>query len=227
MENHIKFETLPSVLRVYLEKTNCSGKEKIEKVRIKQKGLFNVNGKRWTKITANQTFDVKNREFVWKAKAGFLHVTDRYVRHKGTLIVRLFNLIKIAKAEGPEVDQGEALRFLTEMIWFPTELTRNYMGWSSVTDFCCRATMLIPSGSVEADFCFGENKLLDKITARRYREHKGGFELCNWEISNFEFKVFNDILIPYRAHVYWQPESGAFCYYKLEITDVRYDKFVY
>ena len=217
------FKKLPLSMRRYLKKTQVIGHEEIKSVQLKQRGLFNINGKKWTKMTANQNFNVSIQEFVWQAKAGFFSVVDQYVKGKGRLRVKLFGFLKIAEVSGQEMDQGEALRYLTESIWFPTAFISNDIEWKAITDSIAEATISYGDNhSASAQFHFGRDDLITTITAKRYREVKGKFVLADWRIDNLEYKTFNELLIPYKAHVSWMLEEGEFCYYKLELTELNY-----
>ena len=217
-ENEIA--SLPIPVKRYLRLSNIIGKNKIKTVRLKQKGLFNVNGKKWTKMTAEQYFNVDSKEFVWIAKAGIISVVDQIVEDIGSLKVKLFRLIKVGEAKGNEIDQGENLRFLSEIIWFPSAFTNPYLVWDEIDDITSQATITYGNNKATAKFHFKSNGEIEKITAKRFREIKGNYELNDWEISNLKYKEFNSIIIPYKANVIWKLDTGDLCYYKFKITDI-------
>lgn len=215
---------LPVQMRQYLNCTKVSGKPWIRQVYLEQKGLFNVNGKRWMNMSARQWINLEKNEFVWKAKAGIFRVTDQYIDGKGKLTPRLFGLIKLGEAKGPEVDQGEALRFLTELIWYPTFACAPAIRWEEVSRHSCKASFTMRNKHpVIAYFHFNDQFLIERITAKRYREVNGRFELNDWEINHLEYRDFNTILVPHKAHVNWKLPEGELCYYKLEMTRLQYE----
>ncbi len=216
-------KSLPESLRNYLEHTSATGSQPVKQVYLEQKGLFNINGKRWVRMKARQWVDLEKHEFTWKAKAGFFRVTDHYMDGKGKLTPRLFGLIKLGEATGPEMDEGEAQRFLTELIWYPAFACSPSIAWEAAGENTCRATLADRHGlRVSALFHFNDQFLLEGITAKRYREVSGSFDLNDWEISHLEYKTFNGILIPYKAHVTWKLPEKDLCYYKLEVTKLEY-----
>lgn len=218
-----EINSLPAPVQNYLELTGIIGKEKIKTVRLKQKGLFNINGKKWTSMNAEQYFSVESKEFIWKARSGIISVVDQFVQGIGNLKVKLFGVIKLGESKGIEIDQGEILRFLTEIIWFPSAFTADYICWDAIDDNTSKATISCGKNSASANFHFTSSGEIEKITAKRYREVKGDFELNDWEISNLEYKEYHGITLPYKAHVTWKLESGDLCYYKFEITGIAYN----
>ena len=117
-EDDIKI--LPEPVQRYFRYTNTIGTEEIKTVKLKQGGYFRPKeNKKWMAIKAEQYFNIESVEFIWEGKVSVITAVDKLINGKGSLTVKLFGFIKIAKAEGPEADQGEALRFLAECIWFP------------------------------------------------------------------------------------------------------------
>jgi hypothetical protein len=214
---------LPYPVQQYLRRTGALGSNMVNTVFLKQRGLFKVNGKQWKPIKARQWVNIPNCEFTWKARLGVVRVVDEYKNGKGRLAVSLLNLVKLSVLKGKEMDAGELHRFLTEIIWYPTAFSAPYISWKSVNDFAAEATLTLKQLVVSATFHFNQHYKITSITARRYRETNGRFELANWEIDNLEYTTFNSISLPYKAHVNWNLPEGAQCYYKLEITDISYN----
>ncbi len=217
-------ERLPAVVQNYLRYTGIIGKERAKSVRLKQGGGFRLKpGQSYKRMKAVQYYDVDAMEFFWQGKVNIITATDRFLAGKGDLTVKLLGFIKVAYAEGPEVDQGEMLRFLTEGVWFPSVFVNSYIRWQAVGARAARATITQNNLSVSATFYFNEKNQVERITARRYMETDGKFKLADWEILAGEYKMFNGVLIPARADVIWKLDSGDFCYYKLEIYDIEYN----
>lgn len=217
-------QNLPSCVRNYLFATDVVGMEKIEHVHLKQEGLFNVNEKKWTRLKARQSVDVKKCNFTWKAKAGPIRVTDQFIDGTGALTVKLLGLIRLGRARGKEVDQGEISRFLAEMIWYPTAFAEDYIEWKQIDDSIAEATMRYAlNEKTSLQFRFDKENLIASITGKRYREHKGTFHLGDWKIAGFQYAVFNEIKIPYKAEVGWEINGELLPYYKLELTEIKYN----
>ncbi len=215
--------TLPQAIQNYIEYTEVLGKEKVEIANIKQVGALKVNGK-WTKFKARQRFDFVNKSFVWKAKVGVVKVTDQYVDEKGLLQVKLFGLIQLVKEIGEEINQGEVLRLLSEMIWFPSSLLSSYINWEEIDKNTVRATIVYGNKHASADFSFEDNGKLLFVRAKRYKETKGNYTLVDWEVGNFEYKKIDGNLLPYKGEVMWKLNGEDDCYCKVEIVEVEINK---
>lgn len=215
---------LPGPVQKYLKFTGIIGKKEIKTVELKQEGFFRskIDGK-WILMTAIQYINADSMGFIWKAKASIVRVLDQFVNGQGKLKVKLFGLFTVSTVSGPEIDQGEALRFLAEIIWFPSAFTKEYLKWDEVDNSSSDVTLFYNNQKTTARFYFRESGEIDKITAKRYREVKGKFSLDEWIISNLEYKSFAGIIIPYKAHVSWKLKDRDFCYDKFELTEVSFN----
>ena len=78
--------------------------------------------------------------------------------------------------------------------------------------------------SVSATFHFNEEGEVTSITAERYREVDRKFALENWEGQIVEYKTFNGVIIPNKVNITWKLKTGYFCYDKVKIIDIEYNK---
>ncbi len=217
-------KSLPEVIQNYLHYTGIIGKEKIRTVRLRQQGGFRLKpGEDFKTMSAVQYFNVDDIEFYWRGKVSVVTATDRFLGGKGDLTVRLLDLIKVSYADGPEVDQGEILRFLAEGVWFPSVFVNDYIRWEALGERSARATIVQNGLSASADFYFNDQYQVSKIIANRYMEKDGTFKMAVWEIRIKRYTEFNGIRIPQESHVIWKLEEGDFCWYKPEIQDIEYN----
>ena len=221
-EENIK--NLPKPVQRYFRYTKTISREEIKTVKLKQGGYFRPkqDGK-WMPIKAEQYFNIDSVEFIWKGKVSFITAVDKLINGEGSLTIRFFGLIKLAKAEGPEVNQGEALRFLAECIWFPSAFLKDYIKWEAIDDTSAKATIKHRNINASAIFSFDESGAVTKINAKRYYEESGNYKLEDWEISNFEYKEFSGFNLPYKGDVTWKLEKGDYCYDRIEIVDIEFN----
>ncbi|WP_202319023.1 DUF6544 family protein [Archaeoglobus neptunius] len=223
-------EGLPEPVQRYLKYTQIIGKEKIKTVRLKQGGYFRTNeNQKWMPIKAEQYFNADSVEFVWIAKVRILpfvsiFAKDEFIDGKGNLEVKLLGLVKVADAKGYEVDNGEILRFLAECIWFPSAFLNDYIRWEAINSSSAKATINYKGTEASAIFHFNEKGEVTKITAKRYREVDGRFVLEDWEGLIAEYREFNGVIIPNKVNIVWKLKTGDFCYDKIEITDIEYNR---
>lgn len=212
---------LPEVVQNYLRFTNIIGKEKIKTVRLKQGGDFRLKpDQNFKTMTAEQYFNVDSIEFYWQGKVNIITAADKFIGGKGNMKVKLFGLIKVAEEEGPEIDQGEILRFLAEGVWFPSVFLNDYISWEALDDHSARATITYKDLSASAIFHFNAKNEIEKITAKRYMGKSG---LKDWEIRILEYKEFHGVRIPGKSEVLWKLSDGDFCWYKPVIFDIEYN----
>ncbi len=222
LEDDLK--SLPQVVQNYLRYTGIIGKEKVKTVRLKQGGGFRLKPHQDFKtMKAVQYFNVDEMKFYWQGKVDMVTATDRFIGGKGDLTVKLLGFIKVAYADGAEVDQGGILRFLAEGVWFPSVFLNDYITWESLDSHTAKATITCDSLSASATFYFNEKNQIERITAKRYMEKDGTFELADWEIIIKEYKAFNGVMIPNKSDVIWNLDGGDFCYYKPEIYEIEYN----
>ena len=223
-------EGLPEPVQRYLRYTQIIGKEKIKTVRLKQGGYFRMKeNQKWMPIKAEQYFNVNSVEFIWIAKVRVaplvsIYAKDEFIEGKGNLVVKLLGLIKVVDAKGYEVDHGELMRFLAECIWFPSAFLSDYIRWEAIDNGSAKATISYKGINASAIFHFNEKGEVTKITAKRYREVNGKFALEDWEGQIVEYKTFNGVIIPNKVNIIWKLKTGDFCYDKVEIIDIEYNK---
>ena len=223
-------EGLPHSVQNWLEYSQVIGKERIKTVYLKQKGLMRTteDGK-WMPAEAEQYFRVDEPGFIWTAKikiapAIYLAGRDKYYEGKGHMLIKLLSLIPFADSRGEEIDQGTLLRYMAEMPWFPTAALSNYIKWEEVDSNRARATMSYGGVTASGVYEFNEKGELVSFTANRYREVNGRYVLQDWGGLTREYREFNSIKIPNKTDVVWKPETGDFTWYKLEITEIEYNK---
>jgi hypothetical protein len=115
---------LPPLVRAFAER-NGGRRDGPLVVRMKQKAEMRLKpGARFFALTATQDSGTRVPGFVWDARGRMawvapLRVLDAYAAGAGQLEVRIAGAIPVARALGPEVDKGEAIRFLAELPWNP------------------------------------------------------------------------------------------------------------
>jgi hypothetical protein len=227
--------SLPEPVKRWLRYSEVIGKEKVVTVRLKQKGFFRMKAdKDWMPFDAEEYYTVNEPAFVWHVKmqmAPFFYVTgkDRYFDGKGNMLIKLASIVTVADGKGSKIDQGSLLRFLNEMMWFPSAALSYYINWEVVDKNSARATMTCGDITASAVFEFDGKGAVVNMTADRYCDNGDGkFSLEKWATPIEGYKRINNILIPYKGSGVWKLKSGDFEYIKLEVTDIEYNNpFLY
>ena len=113
------------------------------------------------------------------------------------------------------------LRFLGEIVWFPSAALSDTITWEAIDARSARATMRYGGASASAVFAFGDDGRFTSLTARRYMSADGGARLETWVIPVTEWRAVRGIDMPVRGNAVWKLAAGDFDYYRWEITDVE------
>ncbi len=119
-------ESLPPPVQPYLSYTGVVGRPIARTVHLAQSGRMRLGpGQPWLSLRAKQYHSVQPPGFVWDGavRAGPVAIgraRDMYVDGKGSMLVKALSLFGVVDAQGEEIDQGAMMRYLSEMVWFPT-----------------------------------------------------------------------------------------------------------
>ena len=109
-----------------------------------------------------------------------LRVEDKYANCHGSMHGRLAGIKTIFDARGEKLDQGSMLRYLNEVMWFPTAYLGENMRWEGVDDKSAKVRFSDGGREVEANLHFDKEGRLENFTAKRYREVNGEYWLDTW-----------------------------------------------
>ena len=221
---------LPSVVQRWLKRANIVGKERIYTVQLYQKGKMRTTPhSAWMPVEAQQYFTTDPPGFIWIADVKMmpmLHLSgrDKFVNGKGNMLIKALSLLTVADAKGAETDQGTALRYLAEIIWFPTAALNHYIHWEEIDASSAKATLTYDDRTVSGIFYFNSDSDMIAFEADRYYDRKGGATLEKWHIESTEYGERNGIRMPVASEVTWKLKEGDFTWYKLEIPNVIYNQ---
>ena len=169
---------------------------------LKQKGSFRTKeGQKWLPLVAEQYYTVQPPAFLWHGvikQNPLLSISarDRFSDGHGSLLVKLLCLVTLVDARGPEADQGELLRYLSEIVWFPTAWLADYIEWQAIDAQSARATIQHRGVTASAVLFFNGQDQLMRMIAQRYRLVNGKCVLEQWETLGGEYKEVNGMYIP-------------------------------
>jgi hypothetical protein len=223
-------EGLPEPVSGYLKCMQIVGKEKTVTCRLKQRGLIRTQPNQgWMPFTAEEYFSVEPPGFLWHAKARFallplLHARDIYTEGKGNMLISFLSMIPVVNAYGKELDQGALLRFLGEMVWFPSAFLSDYIEWEAINSSSARARITSGEESASALFRFDKEDEIVEFITERYRSTNGKFSLDKYSTLLKDYKEINGIRVPTLVEAMWKLESGEFRYFKCRLTRIDYNK---
>jgi hypothetical protein len=219
-------EQLPLPVQRWLRYSRVIGTMRPTTMRLRQQGEFDL-GRGWMPFNAEQYFTIDPPAFVWKASfrmAPMVSVVgrDRYCEGVGSLDMRVLSLVPVAKKVGGGLNQGDLLRFLGEMQWFPAAALSEYIKWEALDATSARATMSFGGISAPMTFVFGEDGRLLEERATRYNDARGRNEV--WVNRNDEDREFGRVVVPAVGEARWEYASGPFPYIRWRITTVEQDR---
>ncbi|MGB3716927.1 MAG: DUF6544 family protein [Candidatus Promineifilaceae bacterium] len=220
---------LPEPVRRYMRTSQIIGKARVQAVRLKQKGFMRMNpDQRWIPLTAEEYYTVDPPAFIWYGRARimplvFFEAVDRYSGGSGNMMAKLLSFIKVVDASGIEMDQGAMMRYLNEMMWFPTALLGDSIHWEPIDDNSARAVFSNDDKSVSAEFHFDELGRITNFIADRYRSVGKEWVLEKWSTPVSTFAEWNGLMLPVTGEAYWHLDTGDFSYIKIEIVDLEYN----
>jgi hypothetical protein len=222
---------LPPIVVKWLTHSGVVGKEKINTVRLKQKGELKTtpNGK-WMPFTATQYFTVTEPAFVWTTEVQMMSLVnltgrDKYEKGHGEMAIKLLSLYKVAYGHDNEkINSATMLRYLAETSWFPTAALSEYIQWDAVDSLSAKATLTDNGLSVSGIFKFNQQGDMVAFTAARYYGTADNAVQENWVVQTEDWKNFSGIRIPYKSSVTWKLKTGDFNWAKMEVTDLEFNK---
>ena len=223
---------LPGPVSNWLIQSGAFFKEPTHFVHLQQQGVMRTTPtESWLPLKAEQYFTVDKPAFIWNAKvkaAGPLYIVarDKYENGKGNMLIRFLSLVSMSNAKGKEIDQGSLVRFLAEIIWFPSAALNPYIKWKAVNSQSAIAVMSYNGVTAQGLFTFNDRGEVMAFDSERYMENKDNYTLEPWHITNLKFEERNGIRIPVESEITWKLKEGDFTWCKLQVTDIEYNEFV-
>lgn len=223
-------QELPDPVKRYLVYTGVVGKPIVQTVRLKQAGKIRKDTKQaWMNFEAKEYYSVSSPGFVWIAYMIFfgcplIRVRDYYLEGKGNILVKVYSLFTVANSEGKEMDQGAMMRYLNEMMWFPSAFLGNNVSFESIDANSARVTLTDMGKSVTATMYFDDEGKLTNFIAPRYRDiGNDKFELETWSTPIREYGEFEGLKLPLKGAGIWNLKEGDLEYIDVTVTELKYN----
>lgn len=221
--------SLPGPVRRWLEAAGVVGQPRACTVRLRQRGELRTQASGpWMAATATQFFTVQPPAFLWQVETGFYGVLpvsgrDRLRHGRGEMEIKAASLLSVVNARGDTIDQGTLLRFLGELVWFPSAALAPYLEWEAIDDRSARATMRQGAASVSATFEFNPSGQFVRLSAHRYLGGEADAALTPWTVTAHAWARWQGIEVPSRGEVTWELPAGPFTYYRWQIEALAFD----
>ena len=217
---------LPEPVERWLRCSGIVGTIRPRAIRLRQRGEFRLEGRRWMPFEAEEYFTTNPPGFVWAVRMQMFPLVsvsgrDQYRDGEGALTMRLLSMLPVANKSGGDLNQGALLRFLNEMMWFPAAVLSPYIDWEERDAGSAVATMSWGGVTAQAAFFFDSGGRLTNMVAERYNDTRDGFE--TWSTPLSTYAVFDGIRVPVAGEGVWKYAAEDFPYIRLHITHLEYD----
>jgi hypothetical protein len=218
---------LPEPVQRWLRWAGVVGRERVSTVRMEQRGEFRLGEDRdWIPFTATQHYTTNPPGFLWSVELELMPLVtvsgrDGYRNGEGSIEMRVLSLVPVASKTGGGLNQGAALRYLNEIMWFPTAALSEQITWEPVDATSARAVFRDGDLTVSTIFVFDAEGKITTMTADRYNDEKD--DILPWSTPIEAWGEFDGLRIPVKGQGVWAYPTGDFTYIRLEITDIAYD----
>jgi hypothetical protein len=194
----------------------------IRAVRLTERGeMRSAPNARWTEFTAEMEIDATRSNSRWDARLGggmrWFGVTDAFEGGHGRLAIRVGG-VTVKKYAGPDFDKGELQRYLASMALCPPMLLNHpSLTW---TDAGNGALWLRDSVASEAAVALeiGGDGCPSGGHGLRPRAMGNASLDTPWRVAAGGFHESEGLRVPGSTEAWWDPDDGAFLYYRSEIT---------
>jgi len=214
---------LPEPVQRYFKHVLKEGQSYVSYVRLTHDGEFKMGlDKKWTKIKGEQYFTTEKPGYIWKGTTSLATACDLYMSDKGRLIVTLLSLIKVVDGQGEVFDEGEFQRWVSESVWFPTNLLPSKkLHWLAIDENTAKLIINYNELSVSFLVSFNNKGEITQMETTRFME-KDKKEI--WICKMADYKNMNGILIPTTAEALWKLDKGEFSYARFNVLKIEYNK---
>ena len=219
---------LPTLVQRYLDRVVSPDAPLAGQVLLRQTGeMFRKPGARAMHFTATERLAVDRVAFSWVARFRIapllsLVVRDGYAHGRGMLNVRALGF-SLQTRSGPEVDVGEAYRYLAELPWVPYALAANQdLEWRHVDERTVDVATAVgdrrPAVRIEFD---AAGDIVRCSADGRPRDADGSSVPTRWGGELSQYTPLDGMRIPTYGEVYWDLAEGRFVYWRGHITAAR------
>jgi hypothetical protein len=219
---------LPEPVQRYLRYTGIVGKPLVRTVYLRQQGRVRLAGQWWIPLRAQEWFSAQPPGFVWDATMRVAGIPvgrarDMYQGGQGRMLIKAASLVTVADAGGEEMDQGSMMRYLSELMWFPSALLEDNISFRAIDATSARVTLTDQGKTATATLFFDSAGRLTNFVARRYAIAGKSRDLRTWSAPVSSYGEFEGLKLPVRVKAVWKLTEGDREDIDVTITDLRYN----
>lgn len=196
---------LPEAARRYLEHAIAPRTKLARAVRCRMHGEIKLH--RWLPFKAEQVI-VWDRGFIWQATVRMtgtpIRGFDRLVDGQGAMRWKLFGLIPVLTASGPDITRSAAGRVAGEAVWIPSVLCGDNVSWPASGASQLQVKFTTHGETSELELQIDDNGRLRTAKLPRWGDPgNGGFRYVDFGVIVEEETTFGGYTIPNRFRAGW------------------------
>jgi hypothetical protein len=215
-------------VRRYLGHAIAPGTQLARAVRLHMHGEIKLQ--RWLPFTAEQVI-VWDRGFIWRASVRMFGLpvrgSDRLVDGQGAMRWKLFGLIPVVTASGPDITRSAAGRVAGEAVWLPSVLCGHDVSWVAADSGPLRARFKTHGETLQLELVTDDRGRLGTISLPRWGNPEGAeFHYVNFGAIVESENTFGGYTIPTRLRAGWHFGTDRFEsegeFFRATIDDATY-----
>jgi len=197
-------------------------------VRLRMHGEIKLQ--RWLPFKAEEVI-VWERGFIWRATVRMFNMPirgfDRLIDGEGVMRWKLFGILPVVTASGPDVTRSGAGRINVESIWLPSVLCGDDVSWTTPDSSHLHARFIAHADTADLEFAVNENGQLETVKLARWGNPEGDeFHYVDFGAIVEEEKTFGGYTIPARLRIGWYFGTDRFEsegeFFRATIDDATY-----
>jgi hypothetical protein len=218
---------LPEAAQRYLAHAIAGGTPLASAVRLRMHGAIRLS--RWWPFRAEQVI-VRDGGMVWRATVRMRGVAirgfDRLRNGAGAMQWRIFGLIPLIRAAGPDITRSAAGRVAAESIWLPSMLCGAGVSWQGTDASVARARFAVEGYPVDVSFVFDQGCVRSVVLPRWGNPDGGVFREIDFGALVEQEATFAGYTIPVRLRAGWYFGDERFAsegeFLRVTIDDAAY-----
>jgi len=219
---------LPDPVRRYREHAIAPGTPAAAAVRLRMHGEIKLRG--WLPFTAEEVIH-RGRGMIWRAtvrrRGLWIRGSDRLVDGAGAMRWRLWGIVPVMTAAGPDITRSAIGRLAAELVWLPSVLCGGDVSWTVPEPARLCARLAIQGETADIELTVEEDGRLAAVRLRRWGSPEGGeFHEADFGGLVEAERTFAGHTIPSHLRVGWHLHAGRFAsdgeFFRVIVDDAAY-----
>lgn len=169
------------------------------------------------------------RGFLWEARAGAgllrFSGADFYLESAGQMAFRIWDILPVVRASGPDIARSGRGRLAGEAVWNPAALLPgNGVSWQGQDERTARATVTINGEPLPLTMTIDADGRLRAVMLERWgnQTDDGSYALISFGMDVLEERTFGDYTVPSRvAGGWWYGSDRYFDFFHAEVEQLE------